>query len=148
MPIERATAEEINALLGQASTLCGESLRTVKSHEALGIVKVYGRLVGLFMGHSYTNLLAPIWAEHPDLEPPAMKEAYREPEPALSPESQAALRSFLDQATGAMSRVRELLASEGIDGSSLPYGGLAEVEESVDEIHAFLKAPRFSDDMT
>ena len=146
MPIDRTAAAEISALLEQATALCDESLRTIKSHEALGIVQVYGRLVGRFMGHSYTNLLGPLWAEHPDFEPAAMKEEWREPEPTLSAQSQASLQAFVNQATNAMVRVRQLLASQGIEGTSLPYGGLAEVDASVKAIHAFLDKPRFSDD--
>ncbi|MFL6679916.1 MAG: hypothetical protein ACJ8IK_16370 [Burkholderiaceae bacterium] len=146
MPIDRTAAAEISALLEQATMLCHESLRAIKSHEALGVVQVYGRLVGRFMGHSYTNLLGPLWAEHPDLEPAAMKQEWREPEPTLSAESQAALKAFVDQATLAMVRVRQVLAFQGIEGASLPYGGLAEVEDSVTAIHGFLDKPRFSDD--
>jgi hypothetical protein len=146
MPIDRTAAAEISALLEQATTLCDESLRAVKSHEALGMVQVYGRLVGRFMGHSYTNLLGPLWAEHPDLEPAAMKQEWREPEPTLSAESQATLQAFVDQATSAMVRVRQLLASQGVEGTSLPYGGFTEIEDSVSEIRGFLDKPRFADD--
>jgi hypothetical protein len=63
MNIDRSSSAEIAALLQGASSLCQKSLVAVKSHEVLGIVNVYGRLVGDFMGQAYVNILAPIWQD-------------------------------------------------------------------------------------
>jgi len=88
-------AGEIAARLQQASSLCESSLLTVMANEGLGTVEVYCRLVGLFMGQAYTNVLAPICKAFPTLEPAEMKTPYVEPEPSLTMESQQALGEFI-----------------------------------------------------
>ena len=144
MPIERKAAEEIIKLVEQSGALCNASLKTIKVNESLGHVQVYGRLVSFFLGHSYTNLLAPIWKAFPDLEPEQMKEPYVEPVPSLTPESMAALAAFVAQATEANAKIKSLLGEAGLN--TLPYGGFPEVERSVAEIQEFLAHPRFRDE--
>lgn len=60
------------------------------SHQNLGEVKVFGRLVANFMGRSYLNILKPIWAAHPELEPEAMKKPHTAYGAELTPESREA----------------------------------------------------------
>jgi hypothetical protein len=69
MNVDKKSSEEIVVLLREADSLCNESLLVVKENEALGIVKVYGRLAGSFMGHAYVNILSPIWEAYPELRP-------------------------------------------------------------------------------
>ena len=139
------TAKEIAKLLEESSALCNESLEAVKTNEVLGIIQVYGRLVGYFLGHSYTNLLAPIWKTYPELEPPTMKAPYSEPIPELSEESKSAISAFLAQASKTLTRVKEILESQS-QPVSLPFGGLKEVEKAVTDIQEFLENPRFRDE--
>lgn len=142
MPIDRTSAEEIVAALNKASALCDESLRIVKANEGLGHLNVYARLVGDFLGHSYTNILAPIWKALPDIEPPEMKEPYIEPDSSLSAKSQAALRAFVTEARASLEIVKRLLPAEEA-AKLLDFGGLPEVEQSVTAIEEFLAKPRF-----
>jgi len=142
--MDEKVAAEIASRLQKASTLCESSLRTIKTNEGLGIVEVYGRLVGLFMGHTYTNVLAPIWKMFPALEPAEMKTPYVEPEPSLSDESQLALREFIAEARSALEFAKNSLpATETAQYFS--YGGLGELEEAVSKIEEFLARPRFRD---
>ena len=147
MTIDQTSAEEIVAAINKASSLCNESLRIVKADESLGHVQVYGRLVGNFMGHSYTNILAPIWKALPSIEPPEMKEPYVEPEPTLSAESRAALGAFVTEARAALSIVKNLLPTEEA-AEFLEFGGLPEVEQAVANIEEFPAKPRFRDEDT
>lgn len=105
------------------------------------MVQVYGRLVGQFLGHSYTNLLAVLWAQYPELEPEEMRQEYEEPIASLTPESQQAIRAFLEAAKPALALAQQFAAA----AKPLPYGGLPEIEGSVTEIEGFLLTPRFRD---
>src|ERR1700726_4282414 len=100
-------AQEIVTRVQKASSACETSLRTVKTREGLGIIEVYGRLVGLFMGHAYTNVLAPIWKAFPALEPTEMKTPYVEPPPTLTEESQDALKEFIAEARSVLEFARK-----------------------------------------
>ena len=145
MSLDRTSAEEIAALIKQSSELCDASLKVVKSNEGLGQLQVFARLAGSFLGHSYANLLAPIWEQHPELEPQEMKEPYKEPVPSLTPESMVTIAAFLKQATSSLVRINHLLQSQHAS-LVLPFGGLPEIERSVANIEEFLAKPRFHDE--
>jgi hypothetical protein len=137
-------AKEIAERIGKASTLCNTSLRTVMTHEGLGHVQVYGRLVGNFMGYSYTNLLAPIWKAFPQLEPPEMRAPHVEQPPTLTPESRQALTDFLREARAALDFARTAIAP-GDAEKFFGFGGLSEVDEAVSAIETYLAHPRVRD---
>ena len=136
-------ARAICAQLNEASALCDRSLQAVKANDGLGMTQVYARLVGQFLGNSYMNILAPIWAKFPELEPAEMKQPYEEPTAALSAVSIAAIDAFLRVAAPALSHAEQLLKSD--EGSALPFGGLPEVKVTVEEIEEFRNHPRFRD---
>ena len=142
MNIPLQSAEALAAKLEEASALCSKSLRVVKLHENIGTLQVYARLAGLFLGNSYTNILAPLWHEHPELEPESMKQSYQEPIPSLSPESQAAISAFLSAAAVALGEAESTLA---LVSKQLPFGGVAEVSKTASAIAEFLQNPRFRD---
>jgi hypothetical protein len=114
------------------------------SNEGLGQVKVYGRLVGNFMGYAFTNVLAPLWKEYPELEPDDMKEPYVEPVPSLTPESQDALHAFLVEARAAMDCIKFSVGAEEFN-RLFAFGDLVEVEDTIAAIESFLAEPRFRD---
>lgn len=117
----------------------------LKEHENLGAIQVYGRLVGRFLGHSYTNLLWPIWEAYPDLEPLEMKQPFVPAEPTLTAESRAAIEAFLQAATDALRETGAILGTLQPE-PTLPFGGFEEVESAVSMIGDFLAKPRFSDE--
>ncbi len=143
--MDEKLAAEIASRILAVSQLCESSLGPVKANENLGIIQVYGRLVGDFMGHAYTNVLAPIWKAHPALEPSDMKEPYVEPTPSLTEESKAALMQFVDEARKALDFTKNSLPEGGEATHSFAYGGLAELEDSLLKIEQFLARPRFRD---
>jgi hypothetical protein len=134
-------AEEISLRFCEASKQCDASLRIVMSHQSLGEVKVYGKLVANFMGQSYVNLLRPLWAENPSLKPPGMNQPYVPSESQLSPESRAALESFLSSARASIEFVAQHVPVDQ-QMSAFAFGGMAEVIEATDAIAAFLEKPR------
>lgn len=138
----RKLAEALSQKLEEASALCNESLAVVRQHEGLGELNVYARLVGLFLGQSYTNILAPLWERFPEIEPDQMKGEYAERLPTLSPESRKAISSFLSAVKPALELAQHYAAAS----ERLPFGGVTEVVESVEEIERFLVSPRFRDD--
>ena len=137
-------AKEIAERIGKVSSLCNASLRTVMTHEGLGHVQVYGRLVGNFMGYSYTNLLAPIWKTFPQLEPPEMRTPYAEQVPTLTPESREALTDFVREARAAIDFAQAAI-SPGEAEKFFGFGGLAEVNDAVSAIEDYLARPRVRD---
>jgi len=140
--MDQKLAAEIASRMLAVSQTCESSLRPVKANEVLGIVEVYGRLVGYFMGHAYTNVLAPIWNAHPALQPTEMKEPYVEQAPSLTDESQTALREFIAEARTTLDFVKTSVSEEEAT-RFFAYGGLAELEESLLRIEDFLAHPRF-----
>lgn len=144
MRITLDSARSLVAQIDAASAKCSESLSVVRANEGLGELEVYAKLVGLFLGHSYTNILAPIWDRFPELEPESFKEPYQERKPSLTPQSQRAISEFLSLAVPALSEAQRLLAGPQAE-ETLPFGGLPEVERSVAEIEEFLRNPRFRD---
>jgi len=144
LTMDEKLAAEIASRILAVSQLCESSLGPVKANENLGIIQVYGRLVGDFMGHAYTNVLAPIWKAHPALEPSDMKEPYVEPTPALTDESKAALTRFVAEARKALEFTKNSVP-ETEATRSFAYGGLAELEDSLVKIEQFLARPRFRD---
>ena len=144
MNITLESARSLVAQIEAASAKCSESLSVVRANEGLGELEVYARLVGLFLGHSYTNILAPVWERFPELEPDTFRQPYQERIPSLTPQSQKAIAEFLAVATPAFAEAKRLLA-EPKGELELPFGGLPEVERSVAEIEEFLHNPRFRD---
>jgi hypothetical protein len=141
MPMDRKDAEKLVESFLRATTLCNAALKVVMANDSLGQAKVFGGLVGAFLGHSHTNVLAPLWKTFPDLEPPEMKQPWTEPEPVLSPASQKALRTFLDQAHAALRMVEEVVPQDERNTMSA-FGGLSEVGSAVAGIERFLALPR------
>lgn len=105
--LSKDVAEEITRRFSDASEQCDKSLRVVMANQSLGQVRVYGKLAGSFMGHSYTNVLKPIWDANPELMPPEMHEPYTPPKPELTPESREALEAFLAQAVSSIEFVKQ-----------------------------------------
>jgi hypothetical protein len=119
-------------------------LRAVKANETLGQVKVYGSLASDFMGHSFVNVLRPIWKAFPTLEPVEMRVPYVEPEPTLTAESRQRVAEFLREAHSALAFARAAVPAEQSNGVFGPEG-LAEIEAAVRAIEEFLQHPRFRD---
>jgi hypothetical protein len=139
--MDAEVAKEVTERIQKASALCESSLRTIMTQEGLGHVQVYGRLVGDFLGHSYTNLLAPIWKAFPELEPAEMRVPYVEAKPTLTAESQQALTQFIREARVVLDFVRAAVPP-GEAKAFFNFGGLEEVEKAVLAIEDFLANPR------
>src|SRR5262245_41001851 len=137
-------ARQVASRVQKASSLCELSLRAVKTHESLGMIEVYGRLVGLFMGHAYTNILAPLWKAHPPLEPAEMRKPYVEPVPKLTAQSKRALKTFVAEARRAIGFTKKSIPKSEA-ARSFGYGGLSELEDALSKIEEFLACPRFRD---
>lgn len=137
-------AKELSIRFSAASEQCEKSLRVVMSNQSLGQVKVFGKLVGSFMGHSYLNVLKPIWTTHPALEPAEMRTPYAPPIAQLAPESREALEAFLVIARSSIEFAEQHISEEQ-QKALFAYGGMAEVVEATEAIAEFLANPRFRD---
>lgn len=137
-------AKELSMRFSDALEQCEKSLRVVMSNQSLGQVKVFGKLVGSFMGHSYLNVLRPIWATHSALEPAEMQTPYAQPIAELAPESREALEGFLAIARSSIEFAKQHISEEQ-QKSLFAYGGLEEVVEATEAIAEFLANPRFRD---
>lgn len=143
MPIDDKVAAAIADRIARASSLCAATLFPVKKNECLGHIRVYGRLVGNFMGHSYTDVLGPIWRKFPELEPPEMKGTFTPPEPTLSAESEQAIVEFVREAKSALEFAQSAAPPEQL--AECFKDGLSELAGAIREIEAFLRHPRFRD---
>jgi len=137
-------SKELSRRFSEASEQCSKSLRVVMSHQSIGEAQVYGKLVGSFMGHCFTNVLKPIWDASPELMPPEMKIPYVPPKAELTSESREALEAFLALARSSI-EFAELHVPEDQERYLFPYGGIAEVVEAAEAIADFLANPRFRD---
>ncbi len=139
MTMDFSSAEKIVTAMQSASNLCNQSLVVVKTHEPLGQVDTYGKLVASFMANCYLNLLAPIWKTIPALRPAEMDQPCVPGPPPLSTESKAAMLAFMAVARDALNTIRPLLPVPS-DASLPNQGGLPEIEQSLLAIEAFLNA--------
>lgn len=70
---DKELAKEIIALMERCSREVDQSIRLVQEKCAPEEFKAYRRGAGMVMGYIYTDVLAPLWKEHPELEPPELK---------------------------------------------------------------------------
>jgi hypothetical protein len=143
MQLTLEEARVICAKLQQAAGLSDDALEVIKSNDSIGMTEAYVRLVAQFLGHSYANILAPIWAQFPELKPPELKQPHKQPTSDLSAASLAAINDFLQAAAAALAHAERVLKSNG--SNALPYGGLPELKDSIAEIAAFRNRPRLGD---
>lgn len=71
---DKELAKQINDLMERCSKEVDESIRLVQQKCTSEEFKAYRRGAGMVMGYIYTDVLAPLWKEHPELEPAGMKE--------------------------------------------------------------------------
>ena len=77
--MDRALAEETSLLMIRLSTQLNEQLRRIQSASSDEEFQRYRQGFGRIMGNMLTEVLNPIYAEHPSLKPEAMGGAYRVP---------------------------------------------------------------------
>lgn len=135
--MDRETAALLITRFRRAGSLCNQSLRVVMANETLGQAKAFGQFTADFMARSYEAVLGPLWMAFPELEPPLMKEGSGPAAPALSPATQEALRSFLDEARAAMRTAAEVMSR--CDTSPwLTRADLDEMQSTIEAVERFL----------
>ena len=140
MSIDRSDAERLVELVLRAEALCNEALKQVGQNDGPDQVQVIARLFGEFLVQSYTNILAPIWRNFPDLEPPEIREqGYVEHYPALSTQPQESTRSFVAEAHAALKLANDVIAQDGT--ALFDLVGLSEVQNTLAAIEDFLASP-------
>jgi hypothetical protein len=134
--MEKQTAALVSQRLLRLSGEADASVTTVMTHDAAPTARAYRALVGRLMGYAYTNVLAQVWRHFPELEPEGMRKAATNPSTSLSSESKAALGALVERARSELAFLRGLPASE-----SFPESAIAELEQVVSEIEAFMFNP-------
>ena len=69
----RETAEMLNGLMRAMGKQLDESLVTVQRRESEEVFQKYRRTVGALLGTMFTEVMSPIYAHYPDLEPEAQR---------------------------------------------------------------------------
>ncbi len=69
----RTTAEMLNALMLKMSTELNDSLRVVQEREVDEVFKKYRGTVGNFLATALMEVMTPIYAHYPDLEPAELR---------------------------------------------------------------------------
>ncbi len=71
---DKEIAKQLISVLERCSSELNESVHLVQQKCTAEEFSAYRRGAGMVMGYIYTDVLAPLWKEHPDLEPPEMRE--------------------------------------------------------------------------
>ena len=71
--MEQIIAREISSLMLEFYAKLNASLKLVQQRCSEDEFKEYRRAIGLVMGEMTTEVLMPLYKEHPDLEPPEFK---------------------------------------------------------------------------
>jgi len=69
----RELARQVIDALDESSNVINESIRLVKEGCSEEEFVAYRKAAGFVMGYLYTDVLAPIYKQHPDLEPNELK---------------------------------------------------------------------------
>lgn len=138
--MNRSFAESLRDVVLRCSSILDASAQTIVGRCGPEDAKQYRRLVGRVMGYSFTNILSPIFAEHPDLEPASFRGAENDagaqagpppPEPAELSKAISDVRSQLERLKP------ELIAHSAGDNLR---DGLDEILVAVDDVEAFVNA--------
>lgn len=71
---DKEIAKQINDLMERCSSELNESIRLVQQKCTAEEFAAYRQGAGMVMGYIYTDVLAPLWKEHPELEPTGLQE--------------------------------------------------------------------------
>ena len=113
--MDRSVASQIADLTMRASRLLDESAAFVRGSAPEKAAGVYRSAVGRAMGEMAAGILFRVWREHPELEPPYMKDTEGAYDPRafqLPPEVAAHAIKALDNVADIMSQVETLLSKE------------------------------------
>lgn len=70
---DRALAKQLIEVLNDCSNKIDKSIELVQEKCTDEEFIAYRKAAGMVMGYLYTDVLAPIYKQHPDLEPPELK---------------------------------------------------------------------------
>lgn len=130
--MDRDVAREVASRVLAITTAASASVRRIMAQETIDTSRRYSHFVGDVLGKAYERLLAPIWREHPDLEPVAAPASARSS--ALTPESQAAINDVLNRARAELEALEQLLAQEDGATSAEP---LKELRSAIEALARF-----------
>lgn len=75
---DRKLAEQLIDVLNDCSNRMDKSIRLVQEKCSEEEFIAYRKAAGLVMGYLYTDALAPIYKQHPELEPPELKPPFND----------------------------------------------------------------------
>jgi hypothetical protein len=67
-----SVAKELIEVLDDCSSKINETIRLVQEECTDEEFQVYRKAAGFVMGYIYTDVVAPLYKEHPELEPPEL----------------------------------------------------------------------------
>lgn len=67
-------AKEVIEVLDDCSSRINETIRLVQGKCCDEEFQAYRRAAGFVMGYIYTDVVAPLYKEHPNLEPPELRD--------------------------------------------------------------------------
>lgn len=70
----RDTAKQVIEVLDECSSKINETIRLVQENCSNEEFEKYRRAAGFVMGYIYTDVVAPLYHKHPELEPPELGE--------------------------------------------------------------------------
>jgi hypothetical protein len=121
--VNKDSAARIDQLTHEASQLLDNSIQAVRGRCSEKAAGVYRSSIGRVMGEMSAGLLFPLWREHPDLEPAAMREpgTYNAREFQMPADVADEALAALARARQMMDEVAKLVAAESDPAQRQPY---------------------------
>ena len=75
---DKEIARQVIAALDEASSVINESIRLVQNRCSNEEFAAYRKAAGFVMGYLYTDVLTPLYKQHPSLDPPELKPPFND----------------------------------------------------------------------
>ena len=130
--MDRTAASAVVEAVLQFAPRINESIRDLMMTGPSGPqLNEYRRAAGRVLGYLYTNVLLPIFAQYPDLEPESMKSGAAAPEVPIDREVAEKIASLMSDVNDWLARLPE------VDKEALAEG-ISEVKSGIEDVRAFV----------
>jgi hypothetical protein len=130
--MDRASATAVVETVLQFASRINDSIRQLMLTGPSGPqLNEYRRAAGRVLGYLYTDILRPIFAQYPDLEPKSMKSGQAAPDEPID-------RAVAEMITTLMYEVREWLARLPDAEKEAFAEGVAEVRSGIEDVRTFV----------
>jgi hypothetical protein len=133
------TAENVKEILLEGTSRVDQSVAVVLSRCHSDLAEIYRRLAAKIMGLVFINILMPIYAEHPDLEPPGLHDQTA-PKPQIPPDIAETLLQLCADVGGKVGNALALIEAGVNTSEAKAYkAGAEEVLQALHDAERFVR---------